>query len=92
MPPSPRESNADWQRWPGGGWTPTLLPEVSDSLEATAGSVLTIQLPFDRADLWDRFSPERFPVCTLGMYEGVGVYMLPRTPEGVLKIAYRAKK
>ena len=28
-----------------GGWTPSLLPEVCDRLETTAGSVVQIQLP-----------------------------------------------
>ena len=35
-----------------GGWTPSLVPEVDDLVETTAGSVLSIRLPEDRKDLW----------------------------------------
>lgn len=37
-----------------GGWTPSIVPEVSGALETTAGSVVTIQLPSHRKDLWDK--------------------------------------
>jgi sarcosine oxidase/L-pipecolate oxidase len=51
-----------------------------------------VQLPRDRPDLWDRFSPENFPVITLDMSGGAGVYSLPRTEDGVVKVAYRGTK
>lgn len=38
----------------GGGWTPSVVPEVEGLLETTAGSVCTIQLPTDRHDLWEK--------------------------------------
>jgi sarcosine oxidase/L-pipecolate oxidase len=37
-----------------GGWTPGVVPEVDGILETTAGSVITIQLPQDRQDLWEK--------------------------------------
>lgn len=37
-----------------GGWTPSVVPEVEGILETTAGSVITIQLPKDRGDLWSK--------------------------------------
>lgn len=37
-----------------GGWTPGVIPELESILETTAGSVVTIQLPGDRRDLWDK--------------------------------------
>ncbi|KAJ8130492.1 hypothetical protein O1611_g3140 [Lasiodiplodia mahajangana] len=76
----------------GGGWTAGLLPEADGLIETTAGSVVTIQLPKDRLDLWDRFSPEKFPVITWGMYEGKDIYSFPRDENGVIKIGFRKTK
>lgn len=45
-----------------GGWTLSLVPEVDTILETTAGSVISIQLPKDRPDLWEKFDPKNFPV------------------------------
>jgi len=83
-----------------GGWTPSLLPtRVSQLLETTSGSVLSIRIPHDRPDLRERFSPANFPVWSwnMGSYERTGedvggIYGLPRTPEGVVKIAFRGAK
>lgn len=49
--------------------------------------------------LWDKYSPEKFPVITWksqprgsdGKDTG-SVYVLPRTPDGLLKIGYRGIK
>lgn len=49
--------------------------------------------------LWEKYSPERFPVMTwkstprdpLGKDTG-SIYVLPRTPEGLVKIGYRGIK
>ena len=68
------------------------MHEVSHLLETTAGSVATIQLPRDRPDLWERFSADNFPVITLDTSGGAGVYSLPRTEDGVVKVAYRGTK
>ncbi|KAF2250533.1 FAD dependent oxidoreductase [Trematosphaeria pertusa] len=78
-----------------GPWTPTLLPHVSDMLEATAGSVAYIQLPpkEERPDLWDKYAPERFPVYSWGGWgKGSGLGGFPRTEDGVMKIGFRGTK
>ncbi|KIY44628.1 nucleotide-binding domain-containing protein [Fistulina hepatica ATCC 64428] len=81
-----------------GGWTPSLLPEVSDRLETTAGSVINIQLPpkGERPDLWDKYSPQKSSVWSVGLYDISGprgnVYGFPRTEDGVIKIGYRGLK
>lgn len=78
-----------------GGWTPALLPEIEDLVETTAGSVLSFRLPPERRDLWERFSPETFPVWCWNMttYDHDhnplgGIFGFPRTPEGVVKICF----
>ncbi|KAI8961324.1 FAD dependent oxidoreductase [Daldinia sp. FL1419] len=76
----------------GGGWTPSLIPEVQGLLETTAGSVANIQIPKDRSDLWDRFAPENQPVITWGSRQGKDVYSLPRDENGVFKIGWRSTK
>lgn len=43
-----------------GGWTPSLVTQLDNLCETTAGSVAMFQLPKDKA-LWDHFSPENFP-------------------------------
>ncbi|CAK4032624.1 L-saccharopine oxidase [Lecanosticta acicola] len=81
-----------------GGWTPSLLPDVDRLLETTGGSVLSIQLPKHRQDLWDKYAEEKFPVWSwnTGSYKPHatvgGIYGLPRTPEGIVKIAFRGAK
>lgn len=75
-----------------GGWTPSLLPETCNLLETTAGSIATIRIPKSNTELWDRFSPQNFPVVTWGMKEGMGIYSFPRDENGIVKIGYRATK
>ncbi len=82
-----------------GGWTPSLIPEIERLVETTAGSVLSFRLLDDRQDLWDNYSPEVFPVWSWNMnsyrpdHEDIaGLYGMPRTPEGVLKVAFRGAK
>jgi sarcosine oxidase / L-pipecolate oxidase len=82
-----------------GGWTPSLVHETEQLIETTGGSVLSIRLPQDRKDLWEKYSPEKFPVWSWNMnsYERNkndigGLYGMPRTPEGVLKVAFRGAK
>ncbi|WVQ67993.1 uncharacterized protein L199_006199 [Kwoniella botswanensis] len=92
-----KEHPADVVIVAGGGWTPSIVPEVESLLETTAGSVVTITLPQDRQDLWDKFSPEKFPVWAYGWMgksspEFGGFYGFPRTPEGKIKIGYRGRK
>ncbi|XXG95764.1 hypothetical protein Hte_002035 [Hypoxylon texense] len=78
-----------------GSWTPSLFPAVSSLLETTAGSVAYFQLPpRDQApDLWDKFSPENFPVYAYGGWsKGHGIGGFPRTEDGIVKVGYRGVK
>jgi len=75
-----------------GGWTPGILPEASKSIETTAGSVVTVRIPQENKELWDRYSPENMPVFTWGMKEGKGMYGFPRMEDGIVKFGYRATK
>ncbi|ORY24761.1 FAD dependent oxidoreductase [Naematelia encephala] len=91
------EHSADVVIIAGGGWTPSLVPEVEGILETTAGSVCTVQIPEDRKDLWDKFSPDNFPAWAYGLTghnspEFGGFYGFPRTPDGKLKMGYRGRK
>ncbi|KAJ9619297.1 hypothetical protein H2203_008626 [Taxawa tesnikishii (nom. ined.)] len=81
-----------------GGWTPSLLPEADRLLEATAGSIVTIQIPRERQDLWDRYSPANFPVWSWKMAaykpdtSTGGLYGMPRTKDGLIKFGFRGAK
>ncbi|KAI1410405.1 FAD dependent oxidoreductase [Hypoxylon sp. FL1857] len=78
-----------------GGWTPSLFPPVSSLLETTAGSVVYFQLPpkEQAPNLWDKFSPENFPVFAYGGWsKGHGIGGFPRTEDGIVKIGYRGTK
>lgn len=77
----------------GGGWTPTMVPEMDGLCETTAGSVCSYQLPRS-SPLWDRFAPENFPTYMWGLRKGSegGVYGFPRDPNGIVKIGYRGTK
>ncbi|KAF3064047.1 L-pipecolate oxidase [Daldinia childiae] len=86
------ELSADLVVVAGGGWTPSLIPEVQGLLETTAGSVANIHIPKDQSDLWDRFAPENQPVITWGSRQGKDVYSLPRDGNGVFKIGWRSTK
>ncbi|KAI1483155.1 FAD dependent oxidoreductase [Daldinia eschscholtzii] len=86
------EITADLVVVAGGGWTPSLVPEVQGLLETTAGSVANIQIPKDQTDIWNRFAPENQPVVTWGSRQGKDVYSLPRDENGVFKIGWRSTK
>ncbi|KAI1408644.1 FAD dependent oxidoreductase [Hypoxylon sp. FL1857] len=86
------EHSADLVVVAGGGWTPSLVPEVQGLLETTAGSVANIQIPKDHPDLWERFGPENQPVISWGSRQGKEVYSLPRDENGVFKIGWRKTK
>ncbi|KAK7730349.1 hypothetical protein SLS53_009049 [Cytospora paraplurivora] len=76
----------------GGGWTPTIIPEASSLLETTAGSVVTIKIPRDNKNLWERYAPENFPVVLGGTTADMGIYGFPRDEHGIVKIGYRSTK
>lgn len=76
-----------------GGWTPSLVHNLDDLCETTAGSVAFIKIP-PSSQLWDRFSPERFPTWQYKMRDGAegGLYGFARDEDGWLKIGYRGTK
>ncbi|OJJ57616.1 hypothetical protein ASPSYDRAFT_46772 [Aspergillus sydowii CBS 593.65] len=91
--------NADVVVVAAGSFSTQILPDLSYHLESSAGSVAAFRInPADK-DLWDKYSPERFPVMTWksvprdrsGKDTG-SIYVLPRTPEGLVKIGYRGIK
>ncbi|KKY27164.1 putative fad dependent oxidoreductase [Diplodia seriata] len=82
-----------------GSFSTQLLPELSYHLESSGGSIATFKI--DRTDkfLWDKYSPEQFPVLTWksaprdGNGKDTGsVYAFPRTSDGLVKIGYRGIK
>ncbi|RAH65879.1 uncharacterized protein BO66DRAFT_285258, partial [Aspergillus aculeatinus CBS 121060] len=84
-----------------GGWTPSIVPQVADLLQTTAGSVLKIQLPpqNERPDLWKKYHSSEFPCwswrltgSTLQGTEVGGIYGFPRTQDGLIKIGFRGTK
>ncbi|RSM17266.1 hypothetical protein CDV31_003981 [Fusarium ambrosium] len=82
-----------------GSFSTQLLPELSYHIESSAGSVVTYKISPADTELWEKYSPERFPVITWksssrdknGKDTG-SVYVFPRTPEGLIKIGYRGIK
>ncbi|KAJ5088673.1 hypothetical protein N7456_012289 [Penicillium angulare] len=83
----------------GGGWTPSIVPGVADLLQTTAGSVVKIELPEKRPDLWKKYSSAEFPCwswrltgTSLVGTEVGGIYGFPRTSDGVIKIGFRGVK
>ncbi|KAJ5822420.1 FAD dependent oxidoreductase [Penicillium robsamsonii] len=76
-----------------------ILPELSYHLESSAGSLATFMIDKSNAELWDKYSPERFPVMTwkstprdISGNDTGSIYVLPRTPDGLVKIGYRGIK
>ncbi|KAJ6135425.1 hypothetical protein N7512_000585 [Penicillium capsulatum] len=82
-----------------GSFSTQVLPELSYHLESSAGSLATFKIDPADTHLWEKYSPEKFPVMTwkstprdpLGKDTG-SIYVLPRTPEGLVKIGYRGIK
>jgi sarcosine oxidase/L-pipecolate oxidase len=82
-----------------GSFSTQILPELSYHLESSAGSLATFKIDRGNTALWEKYSPERFPVMTWksvardssGKDTG-SIYVLPRTPEGFVKIGYRGIK
>ncbi|EJU02621.1 FAD dependent oxidoreductase [Dacryopinax primogenitus] len=75
-----------------GAYTPLLLLQSRACATATAGTLVTLQLPPSRPDLWARFDPKRFPAVIWGSGERSGLYILPRMRDGKLKFGYRGTK
>lgn len=82
-----------------GSFSTQVLPDLAYHMESSAGSIATFKIEESEQALWDKFSPEKFPVMTWksasrdedGRDRG-SVYVLPRTPDGLLKIGYRGVK
>lgn len=82
-----------------GSYSTQLLPDLAYHLESSAGSIATFSIDKANKEVWDKYSPEKFPVITWkatprsksGKDTG-SVYVLPRTPEGLVKIGYRGVK
>ncbi|KAJ5407700.1 hypothetical protein N7509_001583 [Penicillium cosmopolitanum] len=82
-----------------GSFSTQILPDLSYHLESSAGSLAIFKIDPSDKELWDKYSPEKFPVLTWkstprdpnGKDTG-SIYVLPRTPEGLLKIGYRGLK
>lgn len=54
----------------GGGWTAGVIPEAHRAVETTGGTVMFIDVPKDRPDLWEKFHPDNFPVWSYRRGEG----------------------
>jgi sarcosine oxidase/L-pipecolate oxidase len=76
-----------------GGWTPSLIPQLDNLCETTAGSVVLLKIPPD-SPLFDRYAPENFPTWTYKLRDGSegGLYGFARDDQGYLKIGYRGTK
>ncbi|OTA93989.1 hypothetical protein M434DRAFT_30496 [Hypoxylon sp. CO27-5] len=47
-----------------GSFSTQLLPDLSYQLESSGGSVVTFRIDKDDTELWEKYSPEKFPVIT----------------------------
>ncbi|KAI1619319.1 FAD dependent oxidoreductase [Exophiala viscosa] len=78
-----------------GGWTATIIPEAHRAIEATAGTVMFVDIPKDRKDLWERFDSKNFPVWSYRRGQGDEYYQgggWPITRDGRLKFGFRGRK
>ncbi|KAJ6785668.1 hypothetical protein PWT90_00961 [Aphanocladium album] len=91
--------NADVVAVAGGSFTTQLIPDLATHLESSGGSLATFKIDPENKAIWEKYSPERFPVITwkstprnkTGKDTG-SVYVLPRTPDGLVKIGFRGIK
>ncbi|KAF4461055.1 sarcosine oxidase [Fusarium albosuccineum] len=78
-----------------GSWTSSIIPEAHQTVEATAGTVMFIDIPKHRQDLWERFHPDNYPVWSYRRGEGDSYYQgggFPISKEGRLKFGFRGRK
>ncbi len=54
----------------GGGWTASIIPEAHQAVETTGGTLMFIDVPKDRRDLWEKFHPDNFPVWSYRRGDG----------------------
>lgn len=77
-----------------GSWTAEALPEAHRTVEATAGTVMFIDVPPERHDLRAKFHPDNFPIRRYVSGSGDREFegsMFPITKDGRLKFGFRAK-
>jgi sarcosine oxidase/L-pipecolate oxidase len=88
-----RTHEADLTVMACGGWTPSLLTQLDDLCETTAGSVVLYKIPRS-SPLFKRFAPDKFPSWLWKVRDGAegGLYGFPRDDQGYLKIGYRGTK
>ncbi|KAM6510820.1 hypothetical protein FSOLCH5_011265 [Fusarium solani] len=78
-----------------GSWTASIIPEAHQTVEATAGTVMFIDIPKHRQDLWKKFHPDNYPVWSYRRGEGEDYYQgggFPISKEGRLKFGFRGRK
>ncbi|KAJ5471727.1 hypothetical protein N7530_009084 [Penicillium desertorum] len=76
-----------------GSFSTQILPDLSYHLESSAGSLATFKIDKSNTELWDKYSPERFPVMTWKSTPRAPLWKRYReTPEGLVKIGYRGVK
>lgn len=76
-----------------GSWTPSILPQLDNLCEATAGTVALIKIPRS-SPLYERLGPDHMPSWQWKMRDGAeaGLYGFARDEDGWLKIGYRGTK
>lgn len=82
-----------------GSFSSQIFPALSYHVESSAGSIAQFKIDESQSELWDKYSPENFPVITWKSAQrnsegkDIGsVYVFPRTSEGIIKIGYRGIK
>ncbi|KAH8696216.1 FAD dependent oxidoreductase [Talaromyces proteolyticus] len=78
-----------------GSWTASIIPEAHHTVEATAGTVMFIDIPKERQDLWKKFHPDNYPVWSYRKGDGDNYYQgggFPISKEGRLKFGFRGRK
>ncbi|KAJ5214943.1 hypothetical protein N7468_010622 [Penicillium chermesinum] len=78
-----------------GSWTASIIPEAHQTVEATAGTVMFIDIPPHRQDLRDKFHPDNYPVWSYRRGGGENYYQgggFPISKSGRLKFGYRGRK
>jgi len=54
----------------GGGWTASVIPEAARTVETTAGTLMFIDVPKERKDIWEKFDSKHFPAWSYRRGEG----------------------
>ncbi|KAI8649199.1 DAO domain-containing protein [Fusarium keratoplasticum] len=78
-----------------GSWSSSIVPEAHRTVEATAGTVMFIDIPPHRQDLRAKFHPDNYPVWSYRAGEGEESYSgggYPISKGGRLKFSFRGLK